>query len=139
MFSLADGHPIETLTNLSQGVLYVNRYDWSYHFKASAIDKNLPSEYKDFVQLATGSNEVQEGGYMMALDAEEFSPDLVDRFSQDYEPSQMQEMFSPIRSTLSNKTQEKIFMKPTTQQTMEGFGTYVSMKSTEYEFGKHSS
>ncbi|KAJ6075683.1 uncharacterized protein N7446_003460 [Penicillium canescens] len=126
---------IKMLIKLSQGVLYVNRYDWSYHFDGQAVNKSHPSEYKDFVKFAIGPKEAYEAGYMMVLDAEEFSPDLVDKVSRDYEPSQMQEIFSPIRNTLSNNIQERIFMKPTGKQTMEGFGTFVSMEDTEYEFG----
>lgn len=85
---------------------------------------------------------------MMALDAEEFSPDFVDGFSRDYQAGGMcrrddvlacDDLPEPgrTRSPESRSFDEKIFMKPSLQHKLEGFGTYVSMKDTEYEFGKH--
>lgn len=79
----------------------------------------------------------------MALEAEEFSPDFLAGFVRDYKPTGRKAIMERDEFSVEDgqpepgKTHEKIFLKPALQQTLEGFGTYVSMKNTEYEFGKN--
>ncbi|MCJ1464545.1 hypothetical protein MMC07_003158 [Pseudocyphellaria aurata] len=147
-----DVHPVEVLnrcsritsfggisnrnTHIDKDVLYVGRYDWSGHCDPGRADESFDPLYRAFIRDSTGARLVDtEGleeydierveqiglstrrhGFMLAMDADRFSPDFLKPFLQE----------CPNRGG-----PERIFRQA---ESSDGFGAFVSMPKTEYEF-----
>jgi len=108
-------------------VLYINRYDWSYHWH-DPTDSEFELKFQAFAEpvigpIAPEENWVPENnfnlmGHFMALDADGWSPSLLRAYKEECEGD-------------PHPCSERIFMKDGT-----GLGTYVRLPRTEYEFGK---
>lgn len=125
-------------------MLYINRYDWSFHCNPGNTDETFPQRYQAFLQSSTGVQFVnKEGldpsdirmternmmstrqmGFMMALDADGFSHDFMQPF---------------LESCPATGGGERIFRKGDDDDDgdpSENFGAFVSIPGTEYELGK---
>lgn len=119
-------------------MLYVGRYDWSWHCDPSKADETFDPLYRAFVRDSTGARltdtegldrydiesmermglSTRRHGFMLALDADRFSSDFMKSF---------------IQECPDHGEGERIFRQA---ESGDDFGVFVSMSQTEYEFGK---
>lgn len=122
-------------------MLYVGRYDWSNHCDPGKTDETFYPLYRDFIRDSIGARLVdKEGldeydieavehmglstrrqGFMLAVDADHFSPDFMKSFIQE----------CPRRA--NHGEAERIFRQA---ENGDDFGAFVSVSETEYELGK---
>ena len=121
-------------------MLYIGRYDWSFHCNPARTDEKFLQRYQDLLQSSTGVKFVnKEGlnlgdirmieenmmstrqmGFIMALDADGFSSDFMQPFLK----------FCPATGG-----GERIFRRGD-DDPRGNFGAFVSIPGTEYEIGK---
>jgi hypothetical protein len=80
-------------------------------------------EYEDPRSTNFVAKDVSRGGYFMAIDSAVFDHDFLRAFKRDCE--------EPGNKLLSTASVEKVFEKDGNR-----VGTYLSLGSTEYEFGE---
>lgn len=107
-------------------MLYINRYDWSYHFSRSDDER----QFQEWAESAIGpvpsnteypvSCNVAKSGYLVVLDAEEFGLEFLNAYQRDCDPF------------WGGASKEMAFLR----KDRGAFGAFMSMESTEYEFGK---
>ena len=129
--------------HVDKDVLYVNRYNWGYHCDPGRVNAEFRHQYRDFIQRSTGASIVNwddldhpgdiEGiqllkfrwsGYLMVLDAEQFSDDIMPNFIRDCPSSESENV-------------ERVFRNKNIEGEDENFGLYVSKTGTEYDFGEY--
>jgi hypothetical protein len=122
---LPQGYEADSL----QDILYIGRYDWSYHFR-----EDLEPKFEQWAEPVTGaipdtrdSGEfikcnVRNGGSLIAIDEADFDLDLVAAYKRDCD--------SALDTNLTETTIE-VFRKDGAN-----FGTFLTMASAEEDYGE---
>lgn len=124
----------EHQSDTSQDILYVGRYDWSFHFS----NRSLEREFQEWAEPVIGpipdtrdpndysECNVQKSGYFIAVDEANFGLDLVAAYKRDCE-----RVIDWVTNVSHDRTIEKMLRKDDMD-----IGTYLSMAYTGDESGK---
>jgi len=112
-----------------QGVRYIGRYDWSYHWHHPA-DRDFDTKFQAYAEQAigpvppsdnsfeSGKINIKRSGYFTVVDAGRWGLDFLRAFKQECEND-------------PNPLVERTF-----KVEEQAFGAYVRLPHTEYELGR---